>query len=228
MDDYDKMLAFFGDRPPGRVLDLPCGAGELTRRLLARGYTDIVCVDIDETGFDATLPVEFLCLDLNEPLPLADGSFDYIFCREGVEHLVAPFQFLGELARLLRPEGYLYLSTPNIMSLDSRLKFLMSGYFTQFKDLRYNWENLQRQHYQGHISPIYLWQLLFFLEKYGLQTVGVTCDALMQEKRWHKKLLKQIFAALVCRGRRQRFPVPLARRELLYGSSLIVGAQKVR
>lgn len=228
MDDYDKMLKFFGDRPPGRILDLPCGPGELTKRLLGRGYREIVCIDIDEENFDPTLPVEFLRLDLNEPLPLEDSSFDYIFCREGIEHLVSPFTFLGELSRLLRPEGYLYLSTPNTMSLDSRLKFLMSGYFSHFKDLRFNWQALQRQNYQGHISPIYLWQLLFFLEKYGLRIIGVTCDTFIKEKRWHKKIILQLLATIVCRGKRQRFLIPgISRSELLFGSSLIIGAQKI-
>jgi len=228
MDDYGRMLEFFGEQPAGRVLDAPCGGGELSRRLVARGFTDIVGLDVAAAGWDAGLPVEFIRHDLNEPLPLADASFDYIFCREGLEHLERPWPFVAELARVLKVGGQLILSTPNIVSLDARLHFLRDGCFTHFRELRFDWRDLKAQGYQGHISPIYPWQLFFFLEKYGLTVTGVTSDVLMTERRWLKKMVKWLLARLVVRHR----PHPSVAAEapwqdLMHGSSLIVGARKV-
>jgi SAM-dependent methyltransferase len=42
----------------------------------------------------------------------ADGSFDLIFLLEVLEHLDYPDQALAELARILKPNGYLILGVP--------------------------------------------------------------------------------------------------------------------
>ncbi len=229
MDDYGKMLEFFGEQPAGRVLDLPCGTGELSRRLLARGFREMVGIDIAAEQWDQGLPVEFIRHDLNEPLPLEDASFDYVFCREGLEHLERPWPFVAELARVLKVGGRLILSTPNILSVDSRLHFLRDGYFTHFRELRFDWHDLRVQGYQGHISPIYPWQLFFFLEKYGLAVTGATADVMMSEKRWAKRVVKWLLARLVCRNRKHRsLTAAVPWQDILWGSSLIVGAERVR
>ena len=49
-------------------------------------------------------------------LPLRDGFFDLVICRHTIEHLYHPLDFLREARRVLRPGGYLYLSTPNLFS----------------------------------------------------------------------------------------------------------------
>jgi hypothetical protein len=64
------------------------------------------------------------CVDLNrQPLsaswgepPL--GTFDYILFCEVMEHLIVnPVQLCEELLGLLKPDGYLYLTTPNFFSM---------------------------------------------------------------------------------------------------------------
>jgi len=51
-----------------------------------------------------------------EQLPLADHSWDVIVSFETLEHLTSPLKFLGEARRVLRPQGYFILSTPNRLS----------------------------------------------------------------------------------------------------------------
>ena len=48
---------------------------------------------------------------------------------EGIEHLENRFAYLRELRRVLKPQGTLILTTPNIMGLRSRVRFFGSGFY---------------------------------------------------------------------------------------------------
>jgi predicted SAM-dependent methyltransferase len=65
--------------------------------------------------------------DLNNPLPLDSNSADIIIAGEIIEHLINPFRMLKECFRVLKPQGRLILSTPNLNDLKSRLKVVL-GY----------------------------------------------------------------------------------------------------
>ena len=55
------------------------------------------------------------CADLNAcHLPYRDGIFDAVSCLDVIEHVLDPRHLLRELARVLRPQGILVLTTPNI------------------------------------------------------------------------------------------------------------------
>ncbi len=51
--------------------------------------------------------------DVSSGLPFEDGSFDFAFCIEVLEHVPNPWGTLGEIHRVLRPGGILILSVPN-------------------------------------------------------------------------------------------------------------------
>ena len=46
-------------------------------------------------------------------LPLKDGSVDFLFCTETLEHLADPAQAMLEFGRVLRPGGRLMIQSPN-------------------------------------------------------------------------------------------------------------------
>ena len=123
--DHFAQLAF--DIPGVKqVLDAPTGAGEISRRLKDRGY-DVIPADILPEFFK---PTDMKCdkIDLNARLPYEDGKFDLVVCREGIEHVENQFHTIREFKRVLKPDGWLLFSTPNILSIRSRLAyFLVSG-----------------------------------------------------------------------------------------------------
>lgn len=111
-----------------RVLDAPCGGrAALTLALLEQGF-DAVGADVDPEA-EARLGKAFARADLDSPFPWADQSFDAAFSTEGIEHLENHFSFLREMCRILKPGGVLVLTTPNITSLRSRVRFFGSGFF---------------------------------------------------------------------------------------------------
>jgi SAM-dependent methyltransferase len=110
-----------------QVLDAPCGAGALTLALTEAGL-DAWGVDLTADA-QAALGDHFVCADLSGTLPWPGSSFDAIFSTEGIEHLENRFEFLREAHRVLKPGGTLLLTTPNIASLRSRVRFLFSSFY---------------------------------------------------------------------------------------------------
>jgi ubiquinone/menaquinone biosynthesis C-methylase UbiE len=104
--------------PPATVLDLGCGTGETTAKLMSSGY-DVWGVDIAEPmiahavnrqGFD-----RFRVGDM-EQIPFPDGTFDAVVCLGVIEYLESDERALQEIRRVLKPGGSAVLSTPNAAS----------------------------------------------------------------------------------------------------------------
>lgn len=228
--DYAALLRVMEGLPTGRLLDVPCGPGILVRALRTRGFHDITGVDILA---DAEMPtiegMRYVRHNIDTPLPFPDSFFDVVVSREGIEHLAGPFHFLRELSRVLGPEGRLFLTTPNIMSVDGRMKFLLTGYFPKFRDMVNDRMGLRRQEYQGHVSPIYFWQLITFMERYGLEVESVATDNPDVEQPVHKRLLHAVLAVAIRRASRRRGfdGLGVVSDAVLFGDSLIVRARKV-
>jgi glycosyltransferase involved in cell wall biosynthesis/SAM-dependent methyltransferase len=80
---------------------------------------------------------EFRCdIDLfdaeRDPFPYPDAHFSTVLCCELIEHLTAdPMHMMSEINRVLRPGGYLVLTTPNIASLRA-ISAMLHGYHPGF------------------------------------------------------------------------------------------------
>jgi SAM-dependent methyltransferase len=98
------------------VLDAGCGVGYGAAQL-AEVAESVIGVDVDPESiayarrrYDAE-NVEFLVADL-AALPLAAGAVDIVCMFEVIEHLPDREAALAEVARVLRPEGAFFVSTP--------------------------------------------------------------------------------------------------------------------
>lgn len=229
-DLYPAILALFEGAPRGRILDVPAGQGAFAQELLRRGYDDIHCLDISADAFRLADPrVHFRQHDVIDPLPFPDAHFDYVFSVEGIEHFHNPFLFAKELCRVLKPGGRLYLSTPNTLSVDARLKYLLSGYFPRFRPLAKDPAKLMATPVDdAHISPIYFWQLNFFLLQAGVVIERVSSNALVKKPRWINRAVENLLAAIIRRNvRRRGFPDQgVTSDAMLFGDVVIVEGVK--
>lgn len=114
------------DKP---VVDLGCGAGELSRRLRDLGAV-VVAVDISNNALkvfkDKGAEGITLQQDYIPSTALKDDSFDLVICTELIAYL-QPDEYrllFSELSRLVKPEGKIVCSTPiDINSIDALQKF---------------------------------------------------------------------------------------------------------
>ena len=178
---YDTVERILAAGPKGRLLDVPAGEGALALRLREMGF-DVACCDLYPQIFKAD-GMDIRAGNLDKTLPYDDSEFDHVVCVEGLEHIENPANAIREFARVLRPNGSLVISVPNIMNIEERLKWLFAGYTSHFKPLSPQALRDHKRHELGgadeialHINPIGYAELRYLLEKSGFELAGTFRD----------------------------------------------------
>ncbi|MBI4058003.1 class I SAM-dependent methyltransferase [Candidatus Microgenomates bacterium] len=60
--------------------------------------------------------IQAIRANVEKPLPFKDNFFDVVSANQIIEHIVKVDQFVSEIYRVLKPGGYLVLSTENLSS----------------------------------------------------------------------------------------------------------------
>ena len=108
-------------RQTNRLLDLGCGAGDLLQA--ARKHAWQACgVDVSSHASKHVreLGFEVFAGEL-QAAEFPDAHFDVITAAELLEHLFEPRALVEEVARILRPGGLFWLTTPHARGLSARL-----------------------------------------------------------------------------------------------------------
>ncbi|HEY8551348.1 MAG TPA: class I SAM-dependent methyltransferase [Vicinamibacterales bacterium] len=121
-----KVLAFLdqaGVRLEGRVLDAGCGGGGMPLSL-AEETARVVGIDVVDRFRDAGTRLaaekgirnlDFVQAD-GMALPFRDASFDAVLSHAVIEHVADAGRYLVQCRRVLRPGGWMYLSTAPYLS----------------------------------------------------------------------------------------------------------------
>jgi SAM-dependent methyltransferase len=117
-------------QPSTCFLDIGCGDGFfLTQVHQTEPCAHLAGLDMSEHQLTKARPIlpsaQFTSCDLDQAIPVTDGSTDTAYAGELIEHLYNPDFFLKECRRVLRPGGLLVLTTPNLSAWYNRILFLL-------------------------------------------------------------------------------------------------------
>jgi ubiquinone/menaquinone biosynthesis C-methylase UbiE len=123
---YELVLEYLAPMQGKRVLEIACGRGGFSNVLRSRG-ANVFGADFSAAALGIASQkagrddAGFLRSGLSQAdahhLPFADSAFDCVISCETIEHLTDPPAALGEMARVCKPGGMLYLTTPNYLNL---------------------------------------------------------------------------------------------------------------
>ena len=101
-----------------KVIDVGCGDGRSLFSLFENRFLEtsdqVVGLDLSPTRINnlkqLPYPIKGVVGGATE-LPFENSSFDFVICSQVIEHIPDQQKALNELRRILRPQGFLFLST---------------------------------------------------------------------------------------------------------------------
>jgi ubiquinone/menaquinone biosynthesis C-methylase UbiE len=105
--------------PEGKILDLGCNDGVWTLKIAKKVKTSAVYgIEIldEQIKEAANQGINVKKADLNSKLPFPDNFFNFIHANQVIEHLYNTDCFIGEIKRVLKPNGYCIVCTENLSS----------------------------------------------------------------------------------------------------------------
>lgn len=223
--------------PFRKHLDVGAGTGGLIRLVRERFKTESTACDYTDQLMK--LPGQRVDIaNLNtQPLPYTASSFDLVTATEVIEHLEHYRETLREFFRVLEPGGMCVLTTPNILNLNSRLRFLWFGYWNLFGPLPV--KNGALYSTGGHINPVSYFYIAHALMDAGFEQVEWTVDKPQRSAMPKLALLYpfiRLFGALAYRREVTRYHTvdnqnaPFVRAmndlDMLLGRTIVVSAVK--
>jgi 2-polyprenyl-3-methyl-5-hydroxy-6-metoxy-1,4-benzoquinol methylase len=160
----------------GTLVDVGCGGGALWRVVAPRfsRYVGLDAVRYDAFPQDG----EFIQLDLDAATwPVGDAMADVATAVETIEHLENPWAFMRRLAAVVKPGGWVFVTTPNQLSGLSLLTLAARSRFAAFHD----------RHFPAHRTALLESDLQRAAREAGLASIAVvyTLHGRIPLTPWH-------------------------------------------
>lgn len=126
---FKRIIEFLKEESPGRMLDIGCSSGDFVSGFAQLGW-EPYGLDISENRVKEAQRkgVKAQICDVSEGLPFEDNFFRAVVAGEVIEHLVDTDSFIKEIFRVLERGGVVVVTTPNLVSLENRLRLLFGKY----------------------------------------------------------------------------------------------------
>jgi len=155
--------------PGSRFLDIGSYHGFMMLGARQLGYDSVAGVDLKKsvdhsTAVSVRYGFDNRPADLRDGLPFPDNSFDLVLFSEVLEHLTfCPRTIFREISRVLRPEGKIILTTPNLCRLNNILSLLAGQSI--------NWDIKEDYHENHHVREYAPAEISYLLAGAGLKEV---------------------------------------------------------
>lgn len=109
-----RFLSWLEPKRGETILDIGCGEGAKIKRLRARGV-NAFGLDVNKVALARARRDDVARLVVGDAiaLPFKSAIFDKAICTEVLEHVANDGLLLVEAARVLKPVGFFYFSTPH-------------------------------------------------------------------------------------------------------------------
>jgi SAM-dependent methyltransferase len=151
-----------------RVLDVGCLGGK-TARLIMEQNNEVWGVELNSAAAEVARQrgIRVKVADIEEGLPFEDSTFDVVNAGEVVERLYDTKNFFEESWRVLKVGGLLLFTTPNLNSLENRIRIASGGYLTMVGAY-------PEDHFGDHIRVFNLSKIKEICRQTGFQLVDVS------------------------------------------------------
>jgi len=206
-----------------RLLDVGSGEGfflqMLGEHLSAQGASPaehLFACDLNPSSHQYR---EISCVpfDARQGLPFEDDGFDIVTSIEVIEHLENTYGFVNELRRVTKKGGKVFVTTPNLLNINSRLRAFHSGFALLFNALPLR-ENAPT-YCEGHIHPINLYYLAYAFYRAGFSEVRLHYDRVKKSATFltlfFYPLIRTAFAFFQARSKRRMRDIMEENQKLL-------------
>ena len=120
-----KILQYVGTG--NDILDIGCLTGYLSFFCKERG-NQVIGIDFLKSAIRQakSLGVDARYCNIEQDnIPVGSKTFDIIICSEVIEHLIDPICMFRRIKKILKPFGFVIISTPNIAYIQYRIEALL-------------------------------------------------------------------------------------------------------
>jgi SAM-dependent methyltransferase len=174
----------------GNILELGVWHGKNTRIYQKHSRADFYGIDLSLENMKQSISIlkEAKACDLNtEKIPWDESTFDCVLCTEVIEHIFNTDFLVEEIHRVLKKDGTLILTTPNLASLSNRILLFFTGwqpFGTEISSRHSNYGNPLRKRLvpAGHIRDFTYSALVELIEANGFTITKKTSIPLIQKQ----------------------------------------------
>ena len=165
--------ALFEERNHKKIIDISAGIGVAADRVNKYYDAELICNELSPKCLDSLQKlrlktVSFDLDDISSPYPFNDGEFDAIISLATIEHLYNIDNFFHQAKRILKDDGYIYVSAPNYNGLNYLLPLLFKG--KTFHDPLHPKEKYE---FYGHLRYFTHLSLIKYISSFGFTAEAV-------------------------------------------------------
>lgn len=196
-DYYVGVLSVIDEHLSGPLLDVGAAPYHITTLLQEKGI-EVSGLDIEPKRMEKIIVSNNIdikkCNIETDRFPFGDNEFSGVIFTEVLEHLrINPIWTLKEIRRVLKPDGKLLLTTPNLTSIYNINSYLSNGVIIDPYD---EYKKIDDLGHMGHVREYTPSEVRSLLEKTDFNVV-MTDFANWESKTWRDRTTKHNFGIFV-------------------------------